>query len=273
MTTQSTGPYLFHKPEIDRGLVAQVGSAAGVSDEIIDAALTAVTSGRVFGLEMSGKIVSGKDTIGPGVLAELGVHGYTHLMFAKALKHEFNVIMNHLRAADTPRQAQDVLEGMDLPPYGSAQLIELLWDHVRENVALTATDRTPPIRSGLIMLGTDIRREQNINYWVNISIAEALGEMAQGHSLMYTDARFPNEIDLAKAVGIYSVRLDISADTQRRRLWERDGLEPDPAALSHISETALDGYTGFDLVVDNNGTAQEGIDAVLAVLDPSLIHA
>ena len=50
-----------------------------------------------------------------------------------------------------------------------------------------------------------------------------------------TDGRFPNEIDIGKEFGAKSVRL------------LRDVTEGD----EHISETALDGYSDFDIVLDN----------------------
>jgi hypothetical protein len=43
---------------------------------------------------------------------------------------------------------------------------------------------------------------------------------------------------------------------------DRDGLEPDPAAMSHSSETALDGFVGFDLIADNNGPLENTVAAV-----------
>jgi hypothetical protein len=75
-----------------------------------------------------------------------------------------------------------------------------------------------------------------------------------------TDCRFPNEVAYVQKLGGKVIRL------------ERDNV--DPAALAgrdhaHVSETALDNFDGFDLVIQNNGTLAELEDTVTSWLNDS----
>lgn len=62
-----------------------------------------------------------------------------------------------------------------------------------------------------------------------------------------SDCRFPNEADAGRARGGVVIRLN-------RKDARKDAHGRDP---NHISETALDNYEYFDLVIDNDGTRGE----------------
>ena len=48
----------------------------------------------------------------------------------------------------------------------------------------------------------------------------------------------------------------------------RDGMQPDPQALVHPSETALDDYEAFDFVVDGNNPLERVVTDILDWLPP-----
>ena len=81
--------------------------------------------------------------------------------------------------------------------------------------------------------------------WVRAAMAEAV--RAAG-PVAVTDVRMPNEVEAIRAAGGRVVRLTRS---------------PAGDADTHASETALDGYAGFDAVVDNaRQTPEQTVAAV-----------
>jgi hypothetical protein len=99
-------------------------------------------------------------------------------------------------------------------------------------------DRTP--REIMQHFGTDAFRETyGEEVWVD-SLIQRLRLRLPSHAVV-KDVRFPNEVTgLQERAGAQVIRIDAS-----ERLDHDD---------SHASETALDGYGGFDLTVANNGS-------------------
>jgi hypothetical protein len=64
------------------------------------------------------------------------------------------------------------------------------------------------------------------------------------------DVRFPNEVEAVKRMRGFVVRID--RDPKLRI--------PQVATRSHASEIALDGYTGWDYVINNDGRPSELYD-------------
>lgn len=84
------------------------------------------------------------------------------------------------------------------------------------------------------IFGSDVCRKIKNNCWVEACYADILHE---GYPfVIIADARFPNELNFMKDVGAKLVRL-----TRK------------PFDDNHVSETALDSYDKFDLVIDNVG--------------------
>ncbi len=92
----------------------------------------------------------------------------------------------------------------------------------------------------LQVLGTELMRRFDENYWVKRAIVKAQELISQGKIIVCTDARFPNEMEALKSIGCFSVRLEVSPDEQVKR-----GRK----TTHHASETALDDYKGFDLIL------------------------
>lgn len=74
--------------------------------------------------------------------------------------------------------------------------------------------------------------------------------------ILVTDCRFENEARLCQEVGGIVIRLNRNADLiSESCVAGRD--------RNHISETALDDYEYFDLIVDNNETIADAWNAIL----------
>ncbi len=95
----------------------------------------------------------------------------------------------------------------------------------------------------LQILGTELMRRFDENYWVKKAVAKAQGLIAAGKIPICTDARFPNEMKALQEIGFYAVRLDVTEEAQRAR-----GREP----TQHASEIALDTFAGFNLNLNSD---------------------
>lgn len=91
----------------------------------------------------------------------------------------------------------------------------------------------------------DIGREYDSNLWVNRAIKKAKGYAPYPRDAIciFSDCRYPNELDRVRQEMYNVVTMRI----------ERDGVEK----LDHTSETALDSYGSWDIVIENNGTLEE----------------
>ena len=69
-----------------------------------------------------------------------------------------------------------------------------------------------------------------------------------------TDARFVGDIDLARSICFYALRLEVSASIRESRIFVRDGLMLDPATENHPSEQSLENYPNFDILTDPSRT-------------------
>jgi chloramphenicol 3-O-phosphotransferase len=215
-------------------------------------------------LACSGKLVAGKDTIPPAVYQALDrpMGNVVHLYYAAAVKDDLDVMLEALRD-----DRDDDLGRFGIDRAKAEHLADLLLDELAADPAVTARTRTPGIRAALQFFGTDVRRAQDDDYWVKRALAPAVVAVSEGRDVYFSDIRFPNEVLGAQRLGFHVVRLEVTAETQRRRLLERDNLEPDPASITHPSETALDSFDGFDQVLDNNGALSHSVERIVAALD------
>ena len=231
----------------------------GFDQDLVKQAWENVSSGKVLFLVMSGKMGSGKDTIAPLVLEALAVRDAEHLYYANALKDEADAMFAYIREG---ANAQEMGERFNLSPEHAELLYDAVAEDLRANPELHSRNRSGGIRSFLQVLGTDVRRAEQPDYWVNICMREAVEHLAEGSSIFLTDARYPNEIEKATDLGAFAVRLELTQVTQEARLMERDGVLPEEAALLHISENALNDFTGFSLILDNNGPPSVAVSEI-----------
>lgn len=236
-----------------------------------------LSKGEVILLGVSGRMASGKDTIGPRVIDNLGYsHLAFHEFFAKALKHEINQVIEAIRDSRTIQEAIDkVSRSMSVLEEHARVAVNKLWQEVKDENVTSAYDRTATVRSILQYWGTDFRRKEDNDYWVKKTMKAMISQLAEGRSVFVTDARFENEVDALQRAGGYTIRLKVSRDVQIARLKSRDGIGPDLTALDHDSEKALDEYEAlakFSVVVDTDPLDAVGVlESVLVTIRHDLM--
>lgn len=254
---------------------------------------------RVPILGFSGKFGAGKDTVAKAVMDQL-FESWTHLSFAYALKRESSDLYvscerDHLR----PSFAYDTADGLVVPdvlefprpelPDGSlapivphaplpcgASLSDEEGGAVCGSVVARPVDgfaRTPEVRRLLQWHGTDLRRREDPDYWVRRGLDAARASLENGSAVAFTDVRFPNEAEALAAAGGIVIRVTIDPEVQLQRLLSRDGSLPPASAWGHRSDTALDDYEDFDLVVDNSGSLEDTVARIVEFVRPLLSDA
>lgn len=99
-------------------------------------------------------------------------------------------------------------------------------------------DKSPRSRDILQKVGVAMRGIEE-DVWCRY----VLKNVKEGQPTAISDVRFPNEAQIIKDYGGRIVRINRTTNEQY--------------GTSHISETALDDYSGFDFVIDNNGKLGE----------------
>jgi dephospho-CoA kinase len=250
---------------IDKGTFAAAAIELGAEESSALAAQQVYDAGRMTAVGYSGKMGSGKDTIADAVASKLEVPT-AHVSFAATMKSEADLVIAAIQEAGYANQAALVVASEFHVSHADAQTaVDIIWEALANDPTLHARSRHPAIRALLQHWGTGVRRAQDPEYWVKRTLVPAVSVIAEGYSVCITDVRFPNEAETSQRMGIWVPRLEITVETQNARLNNRDGHLPDSDAFAHDSETALDDYPGFDLVIDNNGPPGPVIDRVITL--------
>lgn len=204
-------------------------------------------------LAFSGWMASGKDTVAAETLRLLGEERAVRMSYAQPIRAEVAQVLTLGRKGAT---LNEIADEQSCSEQEVARLYSILKDDLLQNPAIDPYERTADMRRALQYWGTDVRRRQDDNYWVTLSIADALEHAESGTSVYYTDMRFPNEVAALSAAGFYTARIDVSRRTQAARLRTRDSLNIEKRALNHPSETALDSYPSFHLRLSNDGNIE-----------------
>lgn len=104
------------------------------------------------------------------------------------------------------------------------------------------------IRQLLQKFGTEVGRNISPNLWVEALMNDYIKAKLDGYEedWIITDVRFENEANAIRENNGILIRINRNTNLKDE----------------HLSETALDNYKNFDLVIDNNGTIDELIDKV-----------
>lgn len=192
---------------------------------------------------ISGKAGSGKNEFAKHMKQHLEVIGNYKViedMFAKSLKDLASKITRNLRLflKEVMGNVSELVEEHTLQEQIERELDLLYFSP--ENFF---EDKTPLTRILLEMIGTDIIREINPNWHIE-KLIERTRQQEFDFKLV-TDTRFENEIALTENTlteyRVISIRIN------------RDNVENN----THISNTALDYFHGFDYVLENNGTIDD----------------
>lgn len=243
----------------------EVATKMGVDEETSTRAREHLVEGAALALVVSGPQASGKDTVGPAVLAALGAGEHVRIGIADGLKQEASdllVLMSGFTGVtDAAAAASEVLE---VDASHARVLVDALWDVTRDPAhGLTGWSRTPEIRRVLQYLGNEARVDDPTRY-VRMAVPRILGALADGVSVYMGDGRFPREAGPCGELGMFLVRLHVDPEVKAARLLARDGIIADPSTLHHAGETALDDWDGVDLRVDNSFASRGEVVSVVA---------
>jgi hypothetical protein len=131
------------------------------------------------------------------------------------------------------------------------QPTHLKWEDMPTYSLIKKADRKEGLMTGREVMeyfGTQIARKMYPNVWADALIRkiDALGPKYA----TICDIRFPNEVEAVKNAGGKVIRLTLTTEEAK--------------VNNHISNTALDDYTDFDAVIDNqNMTMQKAHAAIL----------
>lgn len=232
---------------------------------------------------ISGKMGSGKDTVA-SLLAEI-IHrrgdNVVIRSLADSLKDEVarlvadalisqseqdfcDSVISWSRISST--QAQELLKVLH-PLFTSLLEQRVEPDEVTAELLYRNPADKPLVREVLKFWGNDVRRAQNPDYWVDMAAVYAKEQRDMDVSCIIPDVRRQNEAGFIKDAGGLLVRLNVSEKEQRRRLLSRDNKLSDRSAFTHITETDLDDYDRFDLILDTDSMGPEEVtDAIMCEL-------
>lgn len=220
---------------------------------------------------LSGKIASGKSTIAHLLATSPEVAPAEVVPFSRELRKEVDSLIHIitlitrqgggkklvLAAAHdyaTPSAPEDAVDAV----------VDVLYEPVVSGDATSSTQRTSEVRKALQLWGTEVRRAQNEQYWVDAFIESASKSRL---STVCDDVRFPNEANAILERGFPVVRIEVPESVRAERLKGRDGAKVNLAS-QHASETALDGFDAFTYVhhVQPSETLQDTASSILGAL-------
>lgn len=244
---------------------SKVAQDLGLPLDVCERALSNIASGKVSWIVVSGKLCSGKDTVAPLIQPALGFSPVTRLGFGDTIRVEANQVIKLLTGRTEPKEelVPLVASTMNMKPADARELVDLLADEVRDPLhKITAEMRTDLMRKILVKFGSDWRTVDDPSYWARQLAALSVRKLAEGVSVYLTGGRFEPDVEIPRSAGARIIRLDVTRETQIARLAGRDGLAASDA-LDDPSETALDEWPFFDVRVNNDGTLDEGVNAVV----------
>lgn len=199
---------------------------------------------------VSGKIGSGKNYFAEEIRKVLNADGYTveEASFATPLKEEASRIISSLQPHVTKDEKgwQEAVKSLAADFNMSyTQMLDLgllVRQELIHNPSLNGYDRSEGVRRALQYLGTEVRRKQQENYWVD----RFMNFVPKDCDFVFvTDVRFPNEADCVLTQNGTLFRVEVPPEVIRERTINRDGLLYSEEALNHPSETSLDDYAHF----------------------------
>lgn len=232
---------------------------------------------------VSGKMGSGKDTVA-SLLAEM-IHRRGDKVvirsLADGLKDEVARTVTYALISQNEQDFCDsVISWSGISSIHAQELLKVLHplvtslleqrvepDEVTAELLYRNPADKPLVREVLKFWGNDVRRAQNPDYWVDMAAVYAKEQRDMGVSCIIPDVRRQNEAGFIKDAGGLLVRLNVSEEEQRRRLLRRDNKLSDRSAFTHVTETDLDEYDRFDLILDTDSMSPEEVaDAIMCEL-------
>lgn len=215
----------------------------GVHDTVsLKKALNKIKNKEVFLFTMSGKMASGKDTVGDIISKKLHIKNGQEIInvsFEYLIRKEIDYIVKEYKKsvlkADYAKLVHSTQEDLD-------KLLFLIKEY-------SAFDRTDEARLALQFWDTEVRRKFHKDYWINKMSAYIVDTVNLGYSINITDSKFPNEVKLVENMSGKIIRLKAPENVRKQRIKYRDNIDVSKETLNNESELALDNYE-FDKVFD-----------------------
>lgn len=193
---------------------------------------------------ISGKIKSGKDTVGE-MLYNLGCVEYNvyKYSFADSLKKIVASIVdcNYESLNDQEFKASHIPNFMKITKDGIITHVVPCSKVFYKDIFRTYEVVT--YREALQFFGDKFRSEYGQDFWIRMLRSNLIsGELSFN---IITDVRYKNEADFIKSNKGILIRVD------------RPEIQTPKNISSHSSEIELDNYPNFDYVIENNGTLEE----------------
>ncbi len=247
--------------------MSEFESRVGASPGAYRTELEMLADGKVTWVVFSGRMASGKDAVSdairlPGKSIKIG--------YGDALRAELARVMPliHLLVSgesDWATIVQRVSTVLGIPEFAAAELLELLVPDLKDKPALTPYHRTENMRIALQRLGSTWHEADGPDFLPRMIAPMVMRRVRDGFNVVMAGSRFAPDADIPRLAGAITVRLDVSQETQIRRLASRDGLQPSPttlAAMRHPGEVALDNYP-HDLRLSNDTDGEEAFFSVV----------
>ena len=213
-----------------------------VNEDDLRSALSKVRNKEVILYAMSGKMGAGKDTIGDKIFDTLKQKGFTKIekvSYSTPMRKEMQGIIDFYWET---KSLKNTAEKFNAKSEEIDKFLELLNG---QNVY----ERTPESRLAIQFWGTDVRRKQSPDYWVNKLVELIVNYLSNGVSVFVSDVRYEDEADSIIDLGGKVIRLETPENIRIERIIARDNLVPTHEQLNHRSEISLDNYS-FEKVFD-----------------------
>jgi hypothetical protein len=193
---------------------------------------------------ISGKIKSGKDTVGE-MLYNLGCIEYSiyKYSFADSLKK----IVASIVDCDYRSLNNQEFKASYIPNF-----MKITKDGIITHIVpcskifykdIFRTYEVVTYREALQFFGDKFRSEYGQDFWIRMLKSDLVSESTC--LSIITDVRYKNEADFIKSNKGILIRVD------------RPEIQVSRSISSHSSETELDNYPNFDYIIENNGTLEE----------------
>lgn len=191
---------------------------------------------------ISGKMGSGKTSVSQYLVDQ---HGFERMSFATPLKE-----LEKIHAAFPPgewyNKVWDIASGLAMS-VGSPDRTWEIAKAIVEGFHLFKPTSGIKNRALLQYIGTEVVRDR----FGDATWAKYLVNNIKSPNVVVDDVRFISEAEELLSAGFTLVRLEISPNTQIKRLSSLHG-EIDSAKLKHRSEIELDNYDKFYRVINND---------------------
>lgn len=230
-------------------------------------------TGKAALLVFSGKMCSGKDI----VAEHLDLPDYPNkkiLPYGLILREYLQGNLEAIYAAPRDQLATVIEKEFNYTPQASATFAKLLEPYLDSGQLIDPWERSNYMRKILQLMGSDFLPHES--FLPDLIMAKAFTEIDDGTIIILTGGRLYPDIEIPKSHGAIIIRLEVTRETQLRRLKARDGLESTPElteSLEFISEIALDDYPFTHVIHNDYPETKEGLEALLGKVEETITQA